>query len=97
MRLATIDLLRAAYGRHAVGAFNVSNLEQVHGLFRGVAVEAELGQLKGIEDAMSHDVKEAILTDPAKAGEFVERTGCDSLAVAIGTSHGAYPSLRRHC
>ena len=39
---------------------------------------------------MSHDVKEAILTDPAKATEFVERTGCDSLAVAIGTSHGAY-------
>jgi fructose-bisphosphate aldolase class II len=39
---------------------------------------------------MSHEVKEAILTDPAKAEEFVSRTGCDSLAVAIGTSHGAY-------
>ncbi|MBM3838761.1 MAG: class II fructose-bisphosphate aldolase [Verrucomicrobia bacterium] len=182
MRLATIDLLKAAYGRHAVGAFNVCNLEQTHGLFRGaaqaqapiivqftrvirsyahpimlekmlqaaesiypetvfavhldhgdeaacadaiesghytsvmidashlpfeqnviatrrvaemahacgVAVEAELGQLKGIEDAMSHEVKEAILTDPAKAEEFVTRTWCDSLAVAIGTSHGAY-------
>jgi fructose-bisphosphate aldolase class II len=182
MRLATIDLLKTAYGRYAVGAFNVCNLEQVHGLFRGaaqarapiivqftrvirnyaqplmleemlraaeaiypavvfavhldhgddatcadaiesghytsvmidashlpfeenvaatkrvvekahargLAVEAELGQLRGIEDAMSHDVKEAILTDPAKAEEFVERTGCDSLAVAIGTSHGAY-------
>jgi fructose-bisphosphate aldolase class II len=57
---------------------------------RGVAVEAELGQLKGVEDAMSHEVKKAILTDPAKAEEFVARTGCDSLAVAIGTSHGAY-------
>lgn len=182
MRLSTIDLLKAAYARHALGAFNVCNLEQVHGLFRGAArarapiivqftrvirsyahplvlekmlqaaeaiypevvfaahldhgdeaacgeaiesghytsvmidashlpfeqnvavtkrvaekahahgltVEAELGQLKGIEDAMSHEVKEAILTDPAKAEEFVARTGCDSLAVAIGTSHGAY-------
>jgi len=182
MRLATIDLLRAAYGKYALGAFNVSNLEQVHGLFggavkarapfivqftrvmrdyahplmleqllrgaeaeypsamfsvhhdhgdeascaeairsghynsvmidashlpfeenvmatrrvveqarsQGIAVEAELGQLKGVEDEMSHEVKEAILTDPAKAQEFVERTGCHSLAVAIGTSHGAY-------
>jgi fructose-bisphosphate aldolase class II len=182
MRLASTHLLKAAYGRHAVGAFNVCNLEQIHGLFRGaaearapilvqftrvirsyahplmlekvlqaaesiypeasfavhldhgdeaactdaiasghyssvmidashlpfdqnvaatrrvvemahargVAVEAELGQLKGVEDAMSHEVKKAILTDPAKAEEFVARTGCDSLAVAIGTSHGAY-------
>ncbi|MBP9900416.1 MAG: class II fructose-bisphosphate aldolase, partial [Verrucomicrobia subdivision 3 bacterium] len=182
MRLATIDLLRAAYGRHALGAFNVSNMEQVHGLFRGaerakapvivqftrvmrsyahprmlaamlkaaeevypsvvfachhdhgdeasctdaiasgdynsvmidashhpfaenvaitrrvveqahargIAVEAELGLLQGVEDEMSVDAKEAILTDPAQAEEFVQRTGCDSLAVAIGTSHGAY-------
>ncbi len=182
MRLATIELLKAAYNHYAVGAFNVCNLEQIHGAFRGASqarapilvqftrvirsyahpamieyllqaaeeiyphvvfavhldhgdeaacgdaiasghyssvmidashlpfdqnvettrrvvgraharglgVEAELGQLKGIEDAMSEDVKEAILTDPAKAAEFVERTGCDALAVAIGTSHGAY-------
>jgi len=182
MRLPTLELLRAAYGRYALGAFNVSNLEQVHGLFRGasraqapflvqftrvmrdyahpvmleqllrgaeeihpdavfavhhdhgdeatcaqavasghynsvmidashlpfeenvaatrrvvelaharsIGVEAELGQLKGVEDEMSHEVKEAILTDAAKADEFVQRTGCDSLAVAIGTSHGAY-------
>ena len=182
MRLATIDLLKAAYGRYALGAFNVCNLEQIHGLFRGaaqakapiivqftrvirsyahprmleamlqtaeeiypsavfachhdhgderscdeaiesghynsvmidashhpfdenvaitrrvveqahergIAVEAELGLLQGIEDEMSVDAKEAILTDPAQAEEFVHRTGCDSLAVAIGTSHGAY-------
>src|SRR6266850_2411374 len=182
MRLATIDLLKAAYGRYALGAFNVCNMEQVHGLFRGatrakapiivqftrvmrnyahprmleamlqaaeeiypsvvfachhdhgdeascaeaiasghynsvmidashqpfeenvattrrvveqahtcgIAVEAELGLLQGIEDEMSVDAKEAILTDPAQAREFVKRTGCDSLAVAIGTSHGAY-------
>src|SRR5436190_18536266 len=173
MRTATIDLLKTSYGRHAVGAFNVCNLEQVHGLFRGatraqapiivqftrvirgyahpemlaamlraaeavypqvifsvhldhgdeaacadavqsgdytsvmidashllfdenvaatrrvvelahargIAVEAELGLLKGIEDGVSVDAKEAILTDPAQAEEFVERTGCDSLAV----------------
>ncbi len=174
--------MRFAYGRYALGAFNVSNLEQLHGLFRGaararapiiiqftramreyahpamleqllrgaesiygdvpfavhldhgdeptcadaiasshfssvmidashlpfeqnvlatarvvkhahsrgVSVEAELGQLQGVEDEMSVEVKDAILTEPAKAEEFVNRTHCDSLAVAIGTSHGAY-------
>ncbi|MBI4657519.1 MAG: class II fructose-bisphosphate aldolase [Verrucomicrobia bacterium] len=182
MRVATIDLLRAAYGRYALGAFNVCNMEQVHGLFRGaveakapiivqfsrvirnyahpemleamleaaeaiypevlfsvhldhgdeascesalesghyssvmidashhpfeqnveitgrvvqkahargIAVEAELGLLQGIEDGMSVSAKDAILTDPAQAKEFVDRTECDCLAVAIGTSHGAY-------
>jgi fructose-bisphosphate aldolase class II len=182
MRHTALDLLNAAYGRCAIGAFNVSNSEQVHGVFRGaaqarapilvqftrvirsyahplmiehmlqaaeaiypevvfavhldhgdeascqqaiesghyssvmidashlpfeenvtvtrrvverahavgIAVEAELGQLKGVEDDAADAVKQAILTDPAKAAEFVERTGCDSLAVAIGTSHGAY-------
>ena len=182
MRVPTLMLLRAAYGRFAAGAFNVSNLEQIHGLFRGaaqakapiivqftrvmrdyahvlmlehllrgaegiypevlfavhhdhgdeascaaaiasgyynsvmidashlpfeqniettrrvadqahargVAVEAELGQLKGIEEDMAAEAREAILTDPSRAEEFVTRTRCDSLAVAIGTSHGAY-------
>ncbi len=182
MRCSATKLMRHACGRYALGAFNVSSLEQIHGLFRGAAqarapviaqftrvmrdyahpamleqmlrgaaaiypevvfsvhldhgdeatceeaiasgdfgsvmidashlpfeeniaatarvvaqahargvtVEAELGQLKGVEDEMSADVKEAILTDPDKAAEFVKRTGCDSLAVAIGTSHGAY-------
>jgi fructose-bisphosphate aldolase class II len=182
MRVSTKDLLRAACGQYALGAFNVCNLEQVHGLFRGaaearspvivqftrvmrdyahpvilehllrgaeeiypevifsvhhdhgdekscadaiasghyssvmidashlafeenvaatrrvvevahrqgIAVEAELGQLKGVEDELSAEVKDALLTDPAQAEAFVERTGCDSLAVAIGTSHGAY-------
>ena len=174
--------MRFAYGRYALGAFNVSNLEQFHGLFRGAArarapiivqftrvmrdyahpvmleqllrgaesiypevcfavhldhgdeaacteaiasahfssvmidashfpfeenvlstsrivqrahtagltVEAELGQLQGVEDEMALNAREAILTDPPKAAEFVRRTGCDSLAVAVGTSHGAY-------
>jgi len=182
MRVTTNELLRSAYGRCALGAFNVCNLEQMHGLFRGAArsqspiivqftramrdyahplmlehllrgaeaiypdvvfavhhdhgdeascadaiasghyssvmidashlsfeqnvaatrrvvrmarrhgifVEAELGQLKGVEDEMSVTAKEALLTDAAQAEEFVQRTGCDSLAVAIGTSHGAY-------
>lgn len=182
MRVPAKELLHAAYGSYAVGAFNVCNLEQVHGLFRGavearspvivqftrvmrdyahalmleqllrgaesiypevvfavhhdhgdelscahaiasghyssvmvdashlpfeqnvaatrrvvemahargIAVEAELGQLKGVEDEMSVEVQETLLTDPAKAEEFVERAQCDSLAVAIGTSHGAY-------
>jgi len=54
---------------------------------KNVSVEAELGTLGGIEDKVSGKVN---LTDPAKAVEFVERTGVDTLAVAIGTSHGAY-------
>lgn len=57
---------------------------------RGVSVEAELGRLVGIEDDVSVDEREASLTDPEEAAAFVERTECDSLAVAVGTSHGAY-------
>lgn len=57
---------------------------------KGVAVEAELGKLAGIEDNISVSEKDAIFTNPDQAAEFVERSGCDSLAVAIGTSHGAY-------
>ena len=55
---------------------------------KGIAVEAELGTIGGAEDLVSS--RNIIYTDPAKAQEFVERTGCDFLAVAIGTSHGAY-------
>ncbi|HCF04867.1 MAG: fructose-bisphosphate aldolase, class [Desulfomicrobiaceae bacterium] len=55
---------------------------------RGVWVEAELGRLAGVEDEV-HSA-ENVYTDPDQAAEFVERTGCDSLAIAIGTSHGAY-------
>jgi fructose-bisphosphate aldolase class II len=182
MRVPTATLLRAAYGSYALGAFNVCNLEQVHGLFRGAArahapllvqftrvirdyahpvmlerllqgaeevypdvpfavhldhgdeascraaiasghyssvmidashlpfdqnvhstrrvvtgahaagliVEAELGQLRGREEAADAGGETAILTDPDQAAEFVRQTGCDALAVAIGTSHGAY-------
>ena len=57
---------------------------------KGVVVEAELGKLAGIEDDIKVDVRSATFTDPDEAAEFVERTGVDSLAIAIGTSHGAY-------
>lgn len=57
---------------------------------RGVVVEAELGKLAGVEDAVKVDTKDATYTDPDQAVEFVQRTGVDSLAIAIGTSHGAY-------
>ncbi|MGL5206060.1 MAG: class II fructose-1,6-bisphosphate aldolase [Acidaminococcaceae bacterium] len=57
---------------------------------KGVVVEAELGKLAGVEDAIKVSAKDATYTDPDQAVEFVERTGVDSLAIAIGTSHGAY-------
>ncbi len=66
---------------------------------RGVVVEAELGKLAGIEDDVKVNNDDAMFTDPMEAKDFVERTGCDSLAIAIGTSHGAFkfkgePKLR---
>jgi fructose-bisphosphate aldolase class II len=57
---------------------------------KGLVVEAELGQLGGVEEHVKVDEANAKLTDPRQAKEFVERSGCDSLAVAIGTSHGAF-------
>ena len=57
---------------------------------RGVVVEAELGSLAGIEDEVQVDAAHASYTRPEEVEEFVTRTGCDSLAIAIGTSHGAY-------
>ena len=56
----------------------------------GVVVEAELGKLAGVEDDVNVSENDAMYTDPNQALEFVQRTGCDSLAIAIGTSHGAY-------
>ncbi len=66
---------------------------------RGVVVEGELGRLAGIEDNINVSDKDAAFTDPDQVEEFVARTGVDSLAIAIGTSHGAYkfkgePKLR---
>ncbi len=56
----------------------------------GVVVEAELGKLAGIEDAVNVSDKDAMFTDPDEVYEFATKTGIDSLAIAIGTSHGAY-------
>ncbi|WP_194609282.1 class II fructose-1,6-bisphosphate aldolase [Clostridium vitabionis] len=56
----------------------------------GVVVEAELGTLSGVEDEVSVEADKAMYTDPDQVEEFVKRTGVDSLAIAIGTSHGAY-------
>ena len=56
----------------------------------GVVVEGELGQLAGIEDDVNVSEDDAHFTDPAQVEDFVTRTGVDSLAIAIGTSHGAY-------
>ncbi|MHB1342884.1 MAG: class II fructose-bisphosphate aldolase [Thermoleophilia bacterium] len=182
MIVTTKELFAAAYGRYAVGAYNINNLEQAMGLFRGnldsqapfiiqiskgarsytdkrmlegiiraadevfpeaifavhldhgdydacldciesgfyssvmidasgepleeniritkeiveaahakgIVVEAELGQLGGVEEHVQVEERNAHLTDPDEAKVFVEGSGCDSLAVAIGTSHGAY-------
>ncbi|MDR1905628.1 MAG: class II fructose-1,6-bisphosphate aldolase [Clostridiales bacterium] len=57
---------------------------------KGVVVEAELGRLAGVEDAVNVSEKDSAYTDPGQVQEFVERTGVDSLAIAIGTSHGAF-------
>lgn len=56
----------------------------------GVSVEAELGKLAGVEDAVKVNKADATYTDPEDAVKFVKESGCDSLAIAIGTSHGAY-------
>ncbi len=182
MIVTTKELFKAAYGKYAIGAYNINNLEQTMGLFRGcvdsqapfiiqiskgarsythklmleglirsadqvfpdaifavhldhgdeetcydcinsgfyssvmidassepfeknieitkrvveaahkkgIVVEAELGQLGGVEEHVKVDEANAKLTDPAQAAEFVKQTGCDSLACAIGTSHGAF-------
>ena len=65
----------------------------------GVVVEAELGRLAGVEDDVKVSAEDSSYTQPDEVEEFVSRTGCDSLAIAIGTSHGAYkfkgePKLR---
>ena len=63
-------------------------VERAHA--KGISVESELGMLGGVEEDIKVDEKHAMLTDPDEAKAFVGQSGCDSLAVAIGTSHGAY-------
>ncbi len=79
-------------GSHLPFAENIALVKKVvdYAHPRGIPVEAELGRLSGIEEHVSVSEKDAIYTNPKEAKEFVERSGCDSLAVAIGTSHGAY-------
>jgi len=68
-------------------------VEAAHAL--GVSVEAEIGRLGGIEENIIVDEKDAFLTDPEEAVRFIEQTGTDYLAIAIGTSHGAYKGKGR--
>ncbi|MDD6877210.1 MAG: class II fructose-1,6-bisphosphate aldolase [Clostridiaceae bacterium] len=63
----------------------------------GVVVEGELGRLAGIEDAVNVSAEDSSYTDPAEVEEFVTKTGVDSLAIAIGTSHGAYKFTPDQC
>ncbi len=81
-----IDASKLEYEGNVAATAEVARMAH----YVGVPVEAELGKLAGVEDLVSVDEREATLTDPDQAADFVERTGCDSLAVAIGTSHGAY-------
>lgn len=77
-------------GSHLPFAENVAITRKIVEIARaaGVTVEAEIGRLAGIEDNVAVAEREALLTDPREAKAFVEQTGCDALAVAIGTSHG---------
>ena len=63
----------------------------------GVVVEAELGALAGVEDEVNVSAEDSHYTRPEEVEEFVSRTGCDSLAIAIGTSHGAYKFTAAQC
>ncbi|MGI6327317.1 MAG: class II fructose-1,6-bisphosphate aldolase [Saccharofermentanales bacterium] len=79
-------------GSHHSYEDNVKLTKQVveYAHAHGVVVEAELGRLAGIEDAVNVSEEDASYTNPEQVVDFVGRTGCDSLAIAIGTSHGAY-------
>ena len=79
-------------GSHHTYEENVEQTKRVvaYAHERGVVVEAELGRLAGIEDAVNVSAADASYTNPDQVYDFVTRTGCDSLAIAIGTSHGAF-------
>ncbi len=81
-----IDASKLEYAANVAATSHVVEIAHM----AGVPVEAELGRLGGIEDKVKVEERDAFLTDPDQAREFTERTGCDSLAIAIGTSHGAY-------
>lgn len=79
-------------GSHLPYEENIALTKQVveYAHAHGVVVEAELGKLAGVEDEVNVKAEDATYTDPDQAVDFVKRTGIDSLAIAIGTSHGAY-------
>ncbi len=83
---AMIDASRACFEK------NIEIVKQVvdYAHSKGLVVEAELGKLGGVEDDLNVDAKDLMYTNPDAANKFVERTGIDSLAVAIGTAHGLY-------
>ena len=86
-------------GSHYSFEDNIALTKQVvdYAHAHGVVVEGELGRLAGIEDAVNVSAEDASYTNPAQVQEFVERTGVDSLAIAIGTSHGAYKFTAAQC
>jgi len=81
-----IDASHDSFSKNVVRTSEVVKLAHV----RNIAVEAELGVLSGVEDDLSVDEKKARYTQPQEVEEFVQQTRCDSLAIAVGTSHGAY-------
>src|SRR5262245_54600679 len=83
MRLATIDLLKAAYGRYAVGAFNVCNMEQVHGLFRGAA-QAQAPILVQFTRVIRHYAHPLMLEQMLRAAEAIH----PEVSFAVHLDHG---------
>jgi len=79
-------------GSHEPFEKNIENTRRIVEIAHavGISVEAELGRLVGVEDEISVSEKEGAFTDPDEAVQFVNETSCDALAIAIGTSHGAY-------
>ena len=86
-------------GSHYAFEENIEKTKEVveYAHAHGVMVEAELGQLAGVEDDVSVDADKAHYTKPEEVVEFVSKTGCDSLAIAIGTSHGAFKFTPEQC
>ena len=86
-------------GSHYSFAENIEKTKEVveYAHAHGVVVEAELGQLAGVEDEVSVDADKAHYTKPEEVEEFVAKTNCDSLAIAIGTSHGAFKFTPEQC
>ncbi len=88
-----IDLSSKSFAENIEGTKKVVEYAHDH----GVVVEAELGALAGVEDEVNVSAEESHYTRPEEVEEFVAKTGCDSLAIAIGTSHGAYKFTAAQC